>query len=345
MSKHGTVAEEVTKIVNRVFGEENVSVQSSSIEHIYTVKFPELTITNTQELSHTIYDLYVRFNLKSARLGGIFQGTRGKLTQIEVTSNYAHSHLPASALDGWQTFCKGDGNFNTVQANLQLADWIKVEFDETQGKDIQKLNEQTLLIFEGWLFEMINFVSWESLASRPHRYISDIGSGAGIYNPTEDDYRISFLRFLKEADWSKIKFELNGEQHVIIEDEEFLEECTRCATIFQFRNEDGSLYSIPKIVRPGKRIANLLKFKDQIISQEVIADSSSENFLERRKLYIHKDVLNHIKAKIADELRKSEVNIRRKYEREAAENRIRRVRDTYHQREVLPENLVPVSND
>ena len=64
------------------------------------IHFPEIRITNSKDMSHTIRDLYVKLMPTSTTSGmGFhdFQGKRMSATPEEIRANYKHSHLPGQS--------------------------------------------------------------------------------------------------------------------------------------------------------------------------------------------------------------------------------------------------------
>lgn len=124
------------------------------------VHFPEFTITNELEETHTIKDMYVRITVNEDKTicPGI-QGQRSTLTDKEYISDYTHSHL-FGGHECYSSFCLGTGPIkNTL---LSLVD---------SGSD------DLWLLFCG---ELEEFLKVESLSGGPYKKISDL-SGPSTY--------------------------------------------------------------------------------------------------------------------------------------------------------------------
>ena len=61
-----------------------------------TVRYPEVTITNSNNESHTIKELYVKHSIElSSFLFHSVIGNRLEITEKEASGGYRHSHLPS----------------------------------------------------------------------------------------------------------------------------------------------------------------------------------------------------------------------------------------------------------
>lgn len=164
--------EDIYNVAKDVFGEERVDLIPSSYGSDgyfkIVVHFPEITIKNSRRQSHTIKELYVRFNIKidltqkTPSCNIFVTGTRAMLSDKEYLSDYSHSHLPSNAISHWENFCLGSSDFsmliNTLRISMTPEDWF--------------------LLF----FSLENYVSWESLEGGPHRTIGTIGSARSSTN-------------------------------------------------------------------------------------------------------------------------------------------------------------------
>lgn len=146
------------------------------------ILFPEVTITNSRRLSHTIKELWVFLDLKVNTEGILYmskmRGCRTNLSYAEYCSGYMHSHLPRFYLTNKSTidkvsisdFCLGTGEI--------ISYIVEIENSKTK-KELQR----------AWtnLFLMINsYVAWESLEGVPYINISSIRVNTNI--SAEDSY-------------------------------------------------------------------------------------------------------------------------------------------------------------
>lgn len=89
------------------------TIASSSVGCEIIIHYNELTITNELNNSHKIHDLFVKvvFDVKGCLIG-TFTINRSTFTDIEIKSNYLHSHCcryPLSNIKEFSTTCLGNG--------------------------------------------------------------------------------------------------------------------------------------------------------------------------------------------------------------------------------------------
>lgn len=125
--------------------------------YIY-LSYPELTLTNSIGMSHTIYDLVIRVNI-DCNTGALLSitGKRYSFTSNELIAGYRHSHLPVLKNgDSFISFCLGA---STGFSKLLLS--------------LNKRN--TSKEFEIFLIQLEEFLKWESLEGKPHIGMVKIG--------------------------------------------------------------------------------------------------------------------------------------------------------------------------
>lgn len=127
--------------------------------------YPELTIKNSLNQQHTIYDLIAMVSLDSyGRFNSDLLGTRASYTKEELKYRYVHSHL--SRLNDhaqFSSFCTGDG-----------SPFKKLLLNYTRVIDAFE--------FEVFLVQLQEYLSWESLEGRPYISIKEFKQG-GEHSP------------------------------------------------------------------------------------------------------------------------------------------------------------------
>lgn len=132
-SKYAKVFE-VEEILNDYFGEDRVDVQYQEAFDIYLrdnrevsvtvlIHFPEVTVTNENNASTVVRDLWVKFYVaKTGTLVSSFTMSRSTFTPAEVYSQYIHSHLPrlyaGMNLSVFKEPCLGTGPIRTTILSL-----------------------------------------------------------------------------------------------------------------------------------------------------------------------------------------------------------------------------------
>lgn len=196
----------IKRILNAVFGEEhNQIVIPTSIEHfekvvtreeitlnrVYTndalfdqivngcvlyevlVHFPTLTITNSENNSVDIQDLYVSFYIRPdgrLKFEDIY-GARTTYTNLQYRSGYKHSHLRIRSSNSndsiFGKFCLGEGPISQVITLLMDG------FDEIN--------------FNLFCLQLRNYVAWESLEGTPHFAMKNINISNNVLKQMPND--------------------------------------------------------------------------------------------------------------------------------------------------------------
>jgi hypothetical protein len=94
-----------------------------------TIHFPEVIITNSKRLSHTIKDLFVRFNIYTCDRGKVrFSRLYGKRTTFDIKElihGYCHSHLPKRYTyfleDNFTQWCLGTTEIDTILSDYEFS--------------------------------------------------------------------------------------------------------------------------------------------------------------------------------------------------------------------------------
>jgi len=128
------------------------------------IHFPEVTITNRDNKSHNIKDLFVRISMATHNSNlyiAEIQGGRTTYTYAEVSSDYSHSHLPGTHISSgrplpyFNRFCTGSGHINDFIAEINAG-------------EVTETNLTRLLV------QIIGLVSYESIEGTPHRNMRNI---------------------------------------------------------------------------------------------------------------------------------------------------------------------------
>lgn len=122
-------------------------------EYNLYLHYPELTITNTLGLSHTIYDLVVRIYITPEGEVQDLMGKRYSFSKIEITKSYNHSHLPRRT-NTFEYFCLGK---DTPFAKLKNS--------------LESVNSEQFGMF---LLSLTSYLQWESIEGNPYISIVDL---------------------------------------------------------------------------------------------------------------------------------------------------------------------------
>lgn len=153
--------------------------------------YPELTLTNSMNTSHTIYDLVVKTRFSGDGLLTLSpQGKRYSFSEAEIKCGYAHSHLSTWGHDSnaYKSFCLGSGTpFGRL---ISLASTSSLSTKQ----------------FELFLIQLEEYLKWESLEGKPHISMTKIWDSAssngnsdhGIEDPAITKCAIEFINILTE---------------------------------------------------------------------------------------------------------------------------------------------------
>lgn len=130
------------------------------------VKYPSITITNSEGKSHNIKDLFIKtsFNCQGQPTGNFTMG-RSTYNYSELIAGYRHSHYPsfrvkAGRLKSWETTCLGTGTLSVSIGMLRKS--TVEEFDE--------------VAIMAYFADVDAYVAWESLEGVPYIKFSSISS-------------------------------------------------------------------------------------------------------------------------------------------------------------------------
>jgi hypothetical protein len=156
----------IKKLAIEIFGEDNIDIQSGEFDDSYgsskitelIVYYPEITITNSVELSHIMKDIYIRYKFyysngykkRVLRL----EFARTTFTDVEVANRYQFSHSNTGNVGRWSSsFCFG---------GVGLAS----TYNSLLGGNLKGITS-FLIGFEEYL-------KWESIEGKPYRHLSEL---------------------------------------------------------------------------------------------------------------------------------------------------------------------------
>lgn len=145
----------------RDVNDEVVSAQTE-ISVTVIIKFDEINITNSLNHTALLKDMFVKFDITFNKHGkckftqSYIYGVRSTMYAYEVYSGYIHSHLGVRSrqLPTFNNFCLGSGPISMVLIELNNYDKFKI------------------IKFEGFLYQLKNYLSWESIEGGPYIKIS-----------------------------------------------------------------------------------------------------------------------------------------------------------------------------
>jgi len=157
-----SIAKWFERTLRLYYDESNFDV-TTNIEHEIiniVILFPEITITNSIELSHTIKDVYLRFQFKKDYDGLYLYGkdlARTSYSVSEIYNNYIFSHVSSRGCQKYtDSFCFGDTQLNIFMQRCSHNYMNPLQY------------------FHSLLFNFEEYLKWESIEGVPYVYMDKV---------------------------------------------------------------------------------------------------------------------------------------------------------------------------
>lgn len=287
--------EEFKKYLNNlcsgIFNENEyeITIDNSLINLI--IYYPEIKITNSHELEHTLRDIYVKFSFEkySPRRLYTIAMARTTYTSNEYNKTYIFSHLDTSnGLTHWNgRFCFGSTDLSKTVANCKSPEG-----------NLGKIG-QVLMAFKDYL-------SWESLEGTPYKYISNLReSSSSKYTSYNEYFSNTYLEVLKEITDFKYKFTLVNGKYVIRLEKESIDKIddlltakfpTKC--YFLINGESKTLNSRYAPITFNSPVYTEVIFKGERKQLTVINEVDTDTNIPEKRIHrvILNGVVNHIES-------------------------------------------------
>ena len=262
---------------------ESLETHDEGLYHYY-IHFPEIEITNSKRMKHTIYDLYVRLRFHSDGSLVDVDGTRSTLNQAEYESGYAHSHLSSSVVSNaaWGGFCMGGSEpiGNDIGA-LQMG------YDPT--------------IFEALLYQLEIFLGWESLEGGPYKKIQNIKRKAKMIIVSDVIINDTYNRFIMKYDF--VPFQIQQTPPKVLIDHknfEFMAMLTPLLDpkyLVHYNDQTGEFF-VEGSSKPYDTKPMFFRFKGQEIFQNI----TNEEGEERKPTFPHPDISHGVSERLERKL-------------------------------------------
>ncbi len=265
--------------------------ESGMILPMFVVKFDRIEITNTRNHNHIIKDLFV-YILFTQEFGIVVKGTRASLSEPEIHSTYLHSHLPSLKVPnkGIRTFCLGN---DTFRASIMRT-----------NASFTKSN------FKMFLFQLNDYVRWESLDGGPYRKINDINFRKVKYS-IDITYNIKkdIIKYIDNHFYTDDFNISSGSTIQVMDDDVFitalnklLPDIYKCTTDesgveYMLQNSDKELDNTLNIV--SNVIWKQKKVPFKVIMQEYIVKKDDRSGVSK---IIRNFVINYLENKIKEKL-------------------------------------------
>lgn len=275
------------------------------------IHYPQIVITNSNGTTHTITDLYVRLQVDYDNLEGSttirnFSARRFSADIREIMSQYQHSHQPSrtytenSEAFQYRGFCKGSSQIQTVENKL-----------------VDRYNPETFKLF---LFQLEEFLNWESLEGTPYAYIESItGRTEGIKISKDElkDYYNDLKHYYEESgDIIDLDFKIT-KGDIFIRDNDKLEDFLKFkgndfnkynARYIAVKDEGGKYFgfvNIPDTLPEELLSSNLSKldfyFRGELKQFQVFKPTETK---EQKEFFIHPKIKEYVKQRFEKRIKK-----------------------------------------
>jgi len=249
--------------------------------HMLYILFPEFTISNTAGQEHLIRELYLRLSFNNTGSLTDISAIRGTVTQAEIQSNYPHSHIGSSAVNGgWGGFCWGAGPIRQQIGELQRR------FDP--------------LMFEAFILAMDTYLQWESLEGGPYQYMADVKKRMDVQRISTDVLEDSYKRFINVC--TDVNFTVIEGRKIEIDprDEDFMNSIVPLLKEehLVLRTNDGKFFTEGQNQRYDNKDL-YFEFKGEKVYLKIVDDDPPE---ENPRKYPHPAIAEHIAQKLSRKL-------------------------------------------
>lgn len=281
------------------------------------IHYPEISIRNSKEETHTIKDIFVRISISLHKKNyynrdnieyeiHTIEGVRSTVSYKEYISDYAHSHLPRKP---WLTMNNGGhlnfNNFCTGEGDIDKTIKI-VQEDLNENKSNSTFEDFRLL-----LLQIQPFLEWESLEGTPYMNIKNIGNPKiksidNLVNPAVASDIAEQFRFKSYQNIPKLNWEFRNGEYYIRDDEVFEDffpqYVTKNTLFYLFKNERGEYFKNDRI---NITVVNNFKkewmpFRGIRVPFVVLPPQEDDKAIDL-KIYIHPKIKKYVKSRLESE--------------------------------------------
>lgn len=301
---------EVYDIFKEYYGEERVDIQGlpkyisncedySNLLNIFIlVYFPEVTVTNENDRSTVINDLYVKICInEKGRLKNKFLFNRATYSTQEWGNNYMHSHaysIYKSNPDIFSEVCTGSGPINATMSTLRTS----------SKKDIWEL----------FCLELDRFTQVESLSGGPYHRLENLGNNTKTINlgtytiniePTIQECFNSFnlnssinlnyfLNYLFKSNVIKFAFKYNS-YCLGMSEKDFIIKVSNCFIEWYNKNEFYNIHNTDYLISHNILLQCKINDKGKLVGKDSRTAINSRHPISRKVCtFKGKDVLLNI---------------------------------------------------
>ena len=275
-------------VIKHHFTSDNYEINVSGGDLHIILKYNDITITNSEGDSHFIKSMFVKliYNLSNNKFVNLLYGKGGELSVKELNCGYVHSHIPSN-VSNWGKFCLGSSEITGILADLSMNEFNDAKFD--------------LL-----LYNLAEYIKWESLEGGPHFKIKQLNYGSNnilrITDETISEIHKSFIRntskFNTMFDYSINKIKVN------IDDLLINSISYNCPIEYKGTYVNDSFIKNLNYDELIERAEDSLDSKDQFKFKDKTYPMMyiEEGLNEQEKLVPHNDIVNGVVEKLENQI-------------------------------------------
>lgn len=277
---------------------DNFDFISSTPNKTILIKFQDIKMTNSYNYKYTLKNLYVAITFfknqnNEFTFYNMLYGARESVTYAEYSSNYRHSHV-RTGHHGFGDFCVGSG---TEMSDLLMD--LSSEFN--------------IVKFEAFLYQLEDYLAWESLEGVPFYRMSNImiRTSNQYNNPSYADCKRALIKFIdtkiKDSGYilptSLVQSENTIQVKINDRDEGYLLAIADCTDKHKYRDPSGLYVNITSSGNHAQDIINInyelnqcsgFKFKDTIVKYKIEDLNIQETEQVVRTKYADPSITNYI---------------------------------------------------
>jgi hypothetical protein len=273
-------------VIKHHFTSDNYEITNDGEFLNIVLKYNNITMTNSESCSHFIKSIFVKlvFNKNTKRFNSLIEGVRGDLSVKELNSGYVHSHL-RSGTNGWTVFCLGSSEIAGIITDLNIHEFNDAKFD--------------LL-----LYNLEEYIKWESLEGGPYFRISNLNYGERMRETVFSDQEVTeiYEDFVSEQQPFNTTFDVSLKKIKVVNDDLFIKHLSDiCPESAKGKYINGTFVknlNYDEILRKAKSVfqdKNNFKFKNETYPKMYIEDSLKDATTE---LVPQKTIVNKVIEKL-----------------------------------------------
>ena len=275
-------------VIKHHFTSDNYEINVNGGNLNIILKYNDIIITNSEGDSHFIKSMFVKitYNLTNNKFINLLYGKGGELSVKELNCGYVHSHIPGNVSD-WGKFCLGSSEITGILADLSMNEFNDAKFD--------------LL-----LYNLAEYIKWESLEGGPHFKIKQLNYGSNHILRINDDtingvftsFKNHKSKFNTMFDYSVNKIKINIDDLLINSISDICPSDYKGIYVNDTFIKNLNYDQLVEVAEDKLDSKDQFKFKDKTYPMMYI----EEGLNEQEKLVPHNDVVNGIVERLENQI-------------------------------------------